>query len=217
VPRGPSLREAITIVGPAGQLEALLEEPKEVSQQKVAVLCHPHPQYQGTMLNKVVHTLARSMNDLGVPAIRFNFRGVGASEGEYADGIGETEDTLSVINWAMERYSGAELCLVGFSFGAMVACRAALVAQPYQLVTVAPAVSQMQGLSHSSQPDCPWLIVQGETDEVVACNDVVDWFNSLAPGPEIIVLPDVGHFFHGCLTMLRETVVSHLDENWKNR
>jgi alpha/beta superfamily hydrolase len=217
VPRGPSLREAITIVGPVGQLEALLEEPKEVSQQKVAVLCHPHPQYQGTMLNKVVHTLARSMNDLGVPAIRFNFRGVGASEGEYADGIGETEDTLSVINWAMERYSGAELCLVGFSFGAMVACRAALVARPCQLVTVAPAVSQMQGLSQSSQPDCPWLIVQGETDEVVACNDVVDWFNSLAPGPEIIVLPDVGHFFHGCLTMLRETVVSHLDANWKNR
>ena len=102
--RGPSLREAITIPGPVGQLEALLEEPKELREQKVAVLGHPHPQYQGTMVNKVVHTLARSMNDLGVPAVRFNFRGVGASEGEYGDGIGETYDTLSVSNWASDRY-----------------------------------------------------------------------------------------------------------------
>ena len=212
--RGPSLREAITIPGPVGQLEALLEEPKELREQKVAVLCHPHPQYQGTMLNKVVHTLARSMTDLGVPAVRFNFRGVGASEGEYGDGIGETDDTLSVINWAIDRYSGAELCLVGFSFGAMVACRAALIAHPFQLVTVAPAVSRMQGLLQNSQPDCPWLVVQGEADEVVACSDVIEWFNSLAPGPELIVLPDVGHCFHGCLTLLRETVVSHLQLKW---
>lgn len=212
--RGPSLREAITIPGPAGQLEALLEEPKELREQKVAVLCHPHPQYQGTMLNKVVHTLARSMNDLGVPAVRFNFRGVGASEGKYADGIGETDDTLSVINWAVDRYSGAELCLVGFSFGAMVAARAALIAHPHQLVTVAPAVSRMRDLLQSSQPDCPWLVVQGESDEVVACSEVIEWFNDLAPGPELIVLPEVGHFFHGCLTLLRETVVSHLTAKW---
>jgi len=217
VARRPSLREAITIPGPAGQLEALLEEPKELREQKVAVLCHPHPQYQGTMLNKVVHTLARSMNDLGLPAIRFNFRGVGASEGEYGGGIGETDDTLSVINWALDRYSGAELCLVGFSFGAMVACRAALSTSPYQLVTVAPAVARMQGLLQNSQPDCPWLLVQGEADEVVACSEVIEWINGLAPGPELIVIPEVGHFFHGCLTLLRETVVSHLSAKWNDK
>jgi alpha/beta superfamily hydrolase len=195
----------------------LLEQPKEPLVRKIAVLCHPHPQYQGTMLNKVVHTLARSMNDLGVPAIRFNFRGVGASEGEYAGGIGETEDTLSVIDWARDRYPQAELCLVGFSFGAMVACRAALSADPIQLVTVAPAVTRMQGLLEGSQPACPWLIVQGEADEVVACSEVIQWVNGLAPGPELIVLPDVGHFFHGCLTLLRETVVSHFSSQWINQ
>lgn len=215
--RGPSLRDAVNILGPAGQLEALLEQPKEPLVRKIAVLCHPHPQYQGTMLNKVVHTLARSMNDLGVPAIRFNFRGVGASEGEYAGGIGETEDTLSVIDWARDRYPQAELCLVGFSFGAMVACRAALSADPIQLVTVAPAVARMQGLLEGSQPACPWLIVQGEADEVVACSEVIQWVNGLAPGPELIVLPDVGHFFHGCLTLLRETVVSHFSSQWINQ
>jgi alpha/beta superfamily hydrolase len=217
VARGPSLRDAVNILGPAGQLEALLEQPKEPLVRKIAVLCHPHPQYQGTMLNKVVHTLARSMNDLGVPAIRFNFRGVGASEGEYAGGIGETEDTLSVIDWARDRYPQAELCLVGFSFGAMVACRAALSADPIQLVTVAPAVTRMQGLLEGSQPACPWLIVQGEADEVVACSEVIQWVNGLAPGPELIVLPDVGHFFHGCLTLLRETVVSHFSSQWINQ
>lgn len=212
--RRPSLRDAITISGPAGQLEALLEEPKELSQAKVAVLCHPHPQYQGTMLNKVVHTLARSMNELGLPAVRFNFRGVGASEGAYAKGVGETEDTLRVIEWALDRYPGTELCLVGFSFGAMVACRAALSANPCQLVTVAPAVSRMQGLLGGSQPECPWLVVQGEADEVAVCSEVVEWLNGLAPGPELVVLPEVGHFFHGCLTVLRQTVVSHLHAKW---
>jgi alpha/beta superfamily hydrolase len=125
VARGPELRDAITIAGPIGQLEALLEEPKEIRRPIVAILCHPHPQFQGTMLNKVVHTLARSMNDLGIPAVRFNFRGVGASEGEYAGGIGETDDTLRVVEWSLNRYSSAAPCLVGFSFGAMVACRAA--------------------------------------------------------------------------------------------
>lgn len=212
--RGPSRRDAITISGPVGQLEALLEEPGELSASRVAVLCHPHPQYQGTMSNKVVHTLSRAMNDLGMPAIRFNFRGVGASEGSYGNGIGETEDTLGVIEWARDRYAGADLCLVGFSFGAMVACRAAMVSNPCQLVTVAPAVSRMRDLLEGRQPECPWLIVQGEADEVVTYSEVVDWLNDLAPGPELIVMPDVGHFFHGRLTALREIVVSHLQSLW---
>jgi alpha/beta superfamily hydrolase len=214
VARGPELRDAITIAGPIGQLEALLEEPKEIRRPIVAILCHPHPQFQGTMLNKVVHTLARSMNDLGIPAVRFNFRGVGASEGEYAGGIGETDDTLRVVEWSLNRYPGSVPCLVGFSFGAMIACRAAQLSRPRQLVTVAPAVSRMRGLLENSQPDCPWLIVQGEADEVVACNEVVEWINGLEPGPELIVLPDVGHFFHGRLTILRDTVVSHLAATW---
>ena len=211
---GKSVREALYIDGPAGQLETLLEEPKQIRRPIVAVLCHPHPQHQGTMMNKVIHTLSRSMNDLGVPAVRFNFRGVGTSEGAYAGGAGETDDVFAVIEWARERYDDAELCLLGFSFGAMVACRAALTSRPKQLVTVAPAVSNLVGSLNDAQPDCPWLIVQGDADEVVSCDSILEWVNRLAPGPELIVLPGVSHFFHGNLTLLRETVVSYLESSW---
>jgi alpha/beta superfamily hydrolase len=209
-----SIREALYIDGPAGQLETLLEVPKHIDRHMVAVLCHPHPQHQGTMMNKVVHTLSRSMNDLGIPAVRFNFRGVGTSEGTYAGGIGETDDVLAVIEWAQKRYNDADLCLLGFSFGGMVACRAALTARPKQLVSVAPAVSNMAALLNGAQPDCPWLVVQGDADEVASCDVLLEWFNQLAPGPELIVLPEVSHFFHGNLTLLRETVVSHLENSW---
>ncbi|MGI9342798.1 MAG: alpha/beta hydrolase [Gammaproteobacteria bacterium] len=204
----------MTIPGPSGQIEALLEEPKVELRPHAAVICHPHPQFQGTMLNKVVHTLSRAMNDLRVPVVRFNFRGVGASDGEYGEGIGETEDTLAVADWVEARYPGADLCLLGFSFGGMIASRAALDRDTACLVTVAPAVSRMAGLLDGRQPNCPWLIVQGEADEIVACEEVVEWFNTLAPGPELSVLPDVGHFFHGRLTLLRETVTTFLRAQW---
>jgi len=204
------LKEALSISGPAGRIEALLEQPRETGPSTVAVLCHPHPQFQGTMLNKVVHTLSRSMNDLGIPAVRFNFRGVGASEGEYADGVGEATDTLAVADWACQRFPGAELWLGGFSFGAMVAGRGALAASPGRLIMIAPAVDRMNKLMDDAQPDCPWLIIQGDEDEVVSCDAVVDWVNRLNPGPELVLLSGVDHFFHGRLTLLRETLVSHL-------
>jgi alpha/beta superfamily hydrolase len=162
------------------------------------------------MLNKVIHTLSRTMNDLGLPAVRFNFRGVGISEGFFDEGIGEADDALAVAQWATEHYVGSDLWLCGFSFGAMVASRAALTARPAQLVSVAPPAGRMAGLLGGQQPDCPWLIIQGAADEVAFCDQVVDWVNSLAPGPELVVLPDVGHFFHGRLTLLRETLLSHL-------
>ncbi|MDP6673894.1 MAG: alpha/beta fold hydrolase [Gammaproteobacteria bacterium] len=209
-----SRTDALMIDGPAGQLEALLETPRVDSGRRVAVLCHPHPLHQGSLMNKVVHTLSRAMNDLEVPAIRFNFRGVGASEGSFADGIGETDDVLAVVNWAEQRYPDTELCLLGFSFGGMVAARAALSARPSQLVTIAPAVSRMTGLLDGCQPECPWLIVQGETDDVVPCAEVIEWVNGLSPGPELVVVPDTGHFFHGRLIKLREIVVNNLVTQW---
>lgn len=205
-------REALTLSGPAGRLEALLEEPRTIGRAAVAVWCHPHPQYQGTMLNKVVHTMGRAAHELGVPSVRFNFRGVGASDGSFAEGLGETEDVLAVADWARGRYPGAELWLGGFSFGAMVACRAALTAAPAWLVTVAPPAERMADLLAGRQPDCPWLVVQGDADEVVASDGVISWVNSLSPGPELVVLPGVGHYFHGRLTLLRETMVRHRPE-----
>lgn len=200
----------MTLDGPAGRLEALLEEPKVPSGSAVAVFCHPHPQYQGTMLNKVVQTLCRAANAQGAPAVRFNFRGVGASDGAFAQGQGEVEDTLAVAEWARQRYSGAELWLGGFSFGSMVACRAALAAQPTRLVSIAPPAPGIADFMQGEQPACPWLIVQGDADEVCDCDAVIDWVNAMAPGPELVVLEGVDHFFHGRLTVLRETVEAFL-------
>jgi len=209
-------RDALTIDGPVGRIEALLEAPRVSDNRRVAVVCHPHPLHQGSLTNKVVHTLSRAMNELGVAAIRFNFRGVGASEGAFSDGLGETDDVLAVIDWAAQHYPDADLCLLGFSFGGMVAARVALSAGPVQLVTVAPAATRMAGLLGGRQPECPWLIVQGETDEVVPCAEVIDWANELAPGPELIIVPDAGHFFHGRLTDLRKIVVDHVGAQWGN-
>lgn len=203
------IKESFVIAGPAGQLEALLEQPEGFDGRRVAVLCHPHPQHQGTMLNKVVHTLARAMTDLGVLAVRFNFRGVGASEGDYGGGTGESDDLECVAAYARQRWPDAELWLAGFSFGAVIAARAAVKLAPAQLISIAPAVNIL-GQTLASTPDMPWLIVQGEADDVVAASDVLEWAEGLEPRPEVVVLPDAGHFFHGHLVALRELLVARL-------
>jgi alpha/beta superfamily hydrolase len=203
------LKESLSLHGPAGKLEALLEQPAELSGNSVAVLCHPHPQHQGTMHNKVVHTLARAMNDLGMPALRFNFRGIGASEGRYGEGIGEIDDVIAVAEYARERWPDSELWLAGFSFGAVVSVRAALQLSPAQLISIAPAVNIL-GRDLSTTPRSPWLIVQGEADEVVPAGEVRDWVATLSPRPELVLLPEVDHFFHGKLVLLRELLVVKL-------
>ncbi len=207
---GTAHREALTLDGPAGCIEALLDAPLVPLAPAVAVVCHPHPQHQGTMLNKVVHTLSRALTDLGMPVVRFNFRGVGASEGAYADGIGETDDALAVAAWAQGRFPGAELWLAGFSFGAAVAIRAALASPCRQLISVAPPVARLAALLVGGRPACPWLLIQGEADEVVSAADVVAWARELKPQPDLVLLPDVDHFFHGRLTLLRDTVVTRV-------
>jgi hypothetical protein len=207
---GAPPREALTLDGPAGRLEALLDTPPRPLAAAIGVVCHPHPQHQGTMLNKVVHTLSRALNDLRIPAVRFNFRGVGASEGAYADGLGETDDVLAVAAWATARFGGADLWLAGFSFGAAVAIRAAMSTSCAQLITVAPPVARMARLLDGKGPACPWLLIQGTADEVVAAGDVQEWARTLEPPPDLVLLPDVDHFFHGRLTLLRDTVVGRV-------
>lgn len=200
-------QEAVTLSGPAGDLEGLLETPDEA--RAVGVVCHPHPLYQGTMLNKVAHTLARAMHDVDTAVLRFNFRGVGNSAGEHDHGVGETEDALAAARWVRGRYPGLPLVLAGFSFGGRVALATARRADCNALITVAPAVGP-EGLAPKTQPQMPWLIAQGGADDVVACDDVLAFVNTLAPGPELVVFDDVGHFFHGQLTPLRHQVVAFL-------
>ncbi len=202
--------QAMTIAGPAGALEALLEEPAAV--KGCAVICHPHPLQGGTMHNKVVHTLARAFQKLGFAALRFNYRGVGASVGSYADGVGETDDALAVTAWAAARYAQLPLVLAGFSFGGAVAFNAAAILTPALLITVAPAVDRVVAVA-GVRPRCPWLIVQGSADEIVAAGRVQDWAAGFVPAPEMALLPGVGHFFHGALNELSDAAVSFAKKN----
>jgi len=204
----PSQRENISVDGPAGALECMLEVPVEHKPGHVAVVCHPHPLHGGTMQNKVVHTLCRAANELGYAALRFNFRGAGASEGDYDDGRGEQADAMSVIEWARGRFDGP-LLLAGFSFGSIVAIEVARVQPPGQLVSIAPPVERIS-LNGWVQPDCEWLIVQGDRDELVDTDAVVRFVDDLQPGPRLLVLPDVDHFFHGGLVRLRRILVDEL-------
>jgi alpha/beta superfamily hydrolase len=192
------------IAGPAGSIECAIDAPADAP-RAVAIICHPHPQGGGTLDNKVAQTLARAFVQLGYRAVRFNFRGVGASEGEYDEGRGETDDTLAVI--AAHRDPALPLVLAGFSFGAYVVSQAAQRlpddAKAERLVLVGPSTQKQQ------MPAVPegTLVIHGELDDVVPLSATFDWARPQAL--PVIVIPGVGHFFHGQLTLLKNLVVRH--------
>jgi alpha/beta superfamily hydrolase len=208
----PPRSEKLVIDGPVGQLEAILELPAEQEAVGNAVICHPHPQHGGTMHNKVAHTLARAFVRLGFAALRFNFRGTERSEGKYDDGNGELDDALAAIAWMRERDPEATMWLAGFSFGAAIAVKAAVATEVDGLVSVAPAISRFaSGLD--AQPRCPWLIAQGDQDELVDVEETVEWVDGLEPGPELLIIPGGEHFFHGRLLELRDAVSEFVEES----
>jgi len=204
--------ERLQIPGPAGVLEALVESPGTAARiAAFGVICHPHPLHGGTLDNKVVYILARAFQEVGLPTLRFNFRGVGVSEGAFDHGIGETDDTLAAVAYGRQRWPGTTAWLAGFSFGGAVAIRAAAKAQATRLVTVSPAVSRVD-LSGVELPASPWLLVQGDADDVVEPGEVLDWVKGLPPShtPEVAMLAGARHFFHRRLNDLREAVVAFL-------
>lgn len=209
-PWRPPSPQALEIEGPAGPLEALVEDPGG-EPPALAVVCHPHPLHQGTLRNKVVHTLARAANRLGAPAVRFNFRGVGGSAGAWDEGRGETGDALAVIDWARREWPDRPLWLAGFSFGAWIALRAAPQAGPAALVTVAPPVQRLP-LGETAEPGVPWLVVQGEADELVDWRAVVAWAAAMERPPQVARLAGTSHFFHGRLGDLQGVVEDFLRE-----
>ena len=199
-----------TITGPAGAIECVIDEPAGVAPRGVVVLCHPHPQFGGTMDNKVVQTLARAFLQLGYRAVRFNFRGVGASAGGWDEGRGEVDDALAVVAAQRAAAPGLPLALGGFSFGAYVAAQAAarLADDPLhpapveRLVLVGPATSRFT-MPAAVAPDT--VVIHGEADDVVPLAATLDWARpQVLP---VIVLPGVGHFFHGQLTRLKDQVI----------
>ena len=200
----PPAPQSVTIPGSCGELQAIVEDPQLAAPRALAVICHPHPLQGGTMTNKVVHTLARTCNECGAPSIRFNYRGVGASAGQYDHGMGETDDALAVIAWARQQWPNTAVWLAGFSFGGGVALRAAVRTQADRLITIAPAA--VREAAPTQLPTCPWLLVQGEADEVIPAAMVLDWVRQLSIQPEVKMMSEAGHFFHGRLVELREWV-----------
>jgi len=194
--------EKIRIDGPAGLIEGMIERPPDARSDFVAVVCHPHPLYGGSMQNKVVHTLARACQDQRVTTVRFNFRGVGASEGAHDDGRGESEDAAAVADWARNATGAARLWSLGFSFGGFVAYRLATLRDASLLVTVAPPVQRFD-FATLAVPRCPWLVLQGDADELVDHERVLAWTQSASPPPEVRILAGAEHFFHGRLTEMR--------------
>jgi len=188
--------------GPVGTLEAIVLGFSEAGTDNLAVLCHPHPLEGGTMQNKVVTTLARTFRDLGIPSVRFNFRGVGQSEGEYAKGLGETDDLMAVLQWVQTLFPETKVQLAGFSFGAFVSYRASAEWPLGGLISIAPPVNHWD-FSATPEPSCPWIVVQGEADEIVPASEVFAWLESLATQATLIRFPDTSHFFHGKLVALK--------------
>jgi alpha/beta superfamily hydrolase len=190
------------VAGPAGRIEAALDEP-QAAPVGVAVLCHPHPVHGGTMDNKVIQTLARAFVQLGYRAVRFNFRGVGASQGQWDEGHGEVDDAMAVVHTF--RDAALPLVLGGFSFGgyvaAEIAARLASGGSPARLVLVAPATATFKVAAASPNT----LVIHGDADDVVPLQATLDW--ARPQHLPVIVLPGVGHFFHGQLTRLRDLVV----------
>ncbi len=207
--------QKLVLHGPTGAIETLRDVPglpAGATSRGVAVITHPHPLFGGSMNNKVVQTLARAFVACGWTAVRFNFRGVGASQGGYDAGVGELDDLLAVINQVAPPDANAALALAGFSFGAYVTSLAVerLASQRSldKLVLVGVAASRFKVAPLPADLHAQTLVIHGEQDDTVPLADVMDWARPQTL--PLTVVPGVEHFFHGQLTLLKNLVVRHL-------
>jgi alpha/beta superfamily hydrolase len=204
-----SSTQSVTLVGEVGVIEALLDAPAGMQARGTAVIAHPHPLFGGTMHNKVVQTLARAFVQCGWQAVRFNFRGVGTSAGQYDEGRGEALDMARVIT---QTAPSGPIALAGFSFGAFVTSHVVqmLVTEraPEKLVLVGTAASRFEVAPVSRELHERTLVLHGEQDETVPLQSVMDW--ARPQSLPITVIPGGSHFFHGQLPLLKTLVVRHL-------
>jgi len=201
------------IAGGVGGIEVALHVPGEAVARAIAIIAHPHPLFGGSMDNKVVTTLARTMFDAGAAVFRFNFRGVGKTEGAYDEGRGETDDMLAVIAYArtMLADTAMPLWMGGFSFGGAVALAASARTGVDEMVLVAPA---FQRLAHwdvvedGGKPPSSTLLIHGEKDDTVPLADSLAW--AAARDLAVTVVPEADHFFHQRLHIIKRLVQQHL-------
>jgi uncharacterized protein len=206
VPAFPSDSATLLLDGPAGALEVAVDRSECPPVPAIAIVCHPLPTEGGTMHNKVVTMAARALRELGLDTLRFNFRGTGASEGTFDNGEGETADLLAVAAWVRAQRPDQALWLAGFSFGAYVALRAAAQLQPAFMLSIAPPVRRSWDFDTLVLPTCPWLVIQGEADEVVDPQAVRAWVEAMPEPPQLVRMPDTSHFFHRKLIDLRGAI-----------
>jgi len=193
--------EKVLIDGPSGALEVVVNAP-DTARRGIALVAHPHPLQGGTLDNKVAQTLAKAFHALGYVAVRFNFRGVGGSQGTFDEGVGETDDGLAALVHARSTYGERlPIALAGFSFGSYVQTRIAKRVAAERLVLVGPAVMRFP-IEHVPADT---IVIHGEQDEVVPLADVLDWARPQAL--PVVVFPGCTHFFHGRLPQLRDTIV----------
>jgi uncharacterized protein len=202
--------ETVDIVAPHGILEGLLRLPSSPEPPRMAALvCHPHPLFGGTMHNKVVFRVAQALGDLGMPVLRFNFRGVGRSTGRHDEGRGEADDVRAALDELERRFRGIPLCLAGFSFGSWVGlpvgCADPRVAQ---LVGVGVPVSLL-GADTLAGCTKPKLIVQGERDEYGPLDALRPWYAALPQPKALTVVPGADHFFTRQQAELHDAVVAY--------
>jgi len=188
-----------SVAGPAGRLEVAFNVP-EGSLRGIALIAHPHPLQGGTLDNKVVQTLAKTFAALGYAAVRFNFRGVGQSVGQFDDGVGEAGDALAALAAAKLEFGELPVALAGFSFGSYVQTRVAHAITAERLVLIGPAVKRFP--VEAVAPDT--IVIHGEEDDVVALADVLAW--ARPQQLPIVVFPGCGHFFHGRLPQLQRAI-----------
>jgi alpha/beta superfamily hydrolase len=205
----PLHTQAFFLAGPAGRLAVMTTYPAQNEKKIVGIICHPNPLFAGTMNNKVVTTIAQAFDRLGLKTVRFNFRGVGESEGSYGETIGETEDLLAVVEWVKQVLPDHEICLAGFSFGSYIAAKVANQMPIKQLVTVAPAVN-MHAFAELTHITCPWLMVLAEADEIVPYAASKAFADHPVVPTTVIVMHEASHFFHRRLIDLREALINAL-------
>lgn len=209
----PESTQTLLLPGPAGLLEVVVDVPDAAEARAgVAVICHPNPPDGGTLHNKVVTMTARALNELGLATVRFNFRGVGQSEGAFDHGRGETLDLLAVANWVGKACPQDALWLAGFSFGSWVALLGARQLPLQQMISIAPPVG-LRSFDGVLPPPCPWLLIQGDADEIVEPQRVYDWVAGLETPPTLVRMPETGHFFHRRLLDLRGAIKSGVRKN----
>ncbi len=199
--------ESHLLDGPAGKLEAQLEEPEDTAPTEAALVCHPHPLYGGTMHNKVVYRLARGLRRRGSVVLRINFRGVGRSHGKHADGVGEIEDARAALVWLRTRYPSLPYSLAGFSFGSQVILRlGCLLGDPARLIA-AGFPAKTAGVEFLHTCTVPKFFIASTHDEHAPRPQMEALYSKIAEPKQLVWVEAEDHFFQGALDRLEETVV----------